>query len=285
MNRCATRWRLSVHSNVGRREVAIVKQQRHSAPRIREALSDEDQWYLLIGDRQHGPIRLEHLAAFARQGQLLETNWVWRVGLVSWIAAGDVPGLFADSAGLRHEPAPPCRSAEQGEAPASKPGFKAKAKHQIKSFAIIFLYLWIVFGMLAIHESIVLAQHQIAYVSHGLAVVNALIFGKVMLVAEDLRLGRRLEDEPLAYSILFKSLLFGITLICFHILEHVLIGMWHGNSAAQSIAAVGANNLPGIISIGAVTTVALVPFFILREIGRVIGEEKLWALFFQRKSS
>ena len=144
----------------------------------------------------------------------------------------------------------------------------------------MFVYLWVVFGMLAVHELIVLSQHQINYRFHGLAIVNALVFAKVLLVAEDLHLGRRFDDRPLVYSILVKSLLFGVTLICFHVAEHVLIGMWDGRPIAQSITEVGVNKLAGIASLGIISTVALVPFFILREISRVIGRDKFWSLFF-----
>ena len=149
----------------------------------------------------------------------------------------------------------------------------------------MFLYLWVVFGMLALHESIILSQHQIYYVSHGLAVVNALVFAKVMLVAEDLHLGHRFHNKPLIYSVLIKSILFAIALICFHIVEHVLIGMWDGKPMAESIAEVGANRLVGIISLGIIGAVALAPFFLLSEISRVIGRDNFWALFFQRRSS
>jgi hypothetical protein len=249
-------------------------------------LSGEDPWYVLIGEQQYGPIGLGNLAQLAEQGRLLKGNWVWKRGLESWIAAGDVPGLFAEPAQSRHEPAQRNRgAAEKSETRESKPGFKERAKHQVKNFTLMFFYLWVVFGMLAIHESIVLSQHQIAYVSHGLAVINALIFAKVMLVAEDLHLGHRLDDKPLVYSIILKSLLFGITLICFHIVEHVLIGMWHGKSMAATTSEIGANNLKGMVSAGIIATVALVPFFILREISRVIGESNFWSLFFQRRSS
>ncbi|MDR3420084.1 MAG: hypothetical protein P4L80_02390 [Xanthobacteraceae bacterium] len=166
----------------------------------------------------------------------------------------------------------------------AKRSLKARAKDQIRDFALMFLYLWVVFGLLAAHESIILSQHQIDYRFHGVAVVNALIFAKVMLVAEDLHLGRGFDDKPLAYSVLLKSLLFGVALICFHIVEHVLIGLWDGRPLAQSLAEVDANKLMGIVLLGIISTVALVPFFILREVGRVIGEDKLWALFFRRRN-
>ncbi len=173
----------------------------------------------------------------------------------------------------------------QGDKQASKRNFKERATDQLRDFALIFVYLWIIFGMLVVHESIVLSQHQIDYRFHGLAFINALVFAKVMLVAEDLRLGHRFNDKPLVYSILFKSLLFGVALIAFHVVEHVAIGMWHGNTLARSVAEVGADKLAGIVSLGIISTVALVPFFILREISRVIGRDEFWSLFFRRRSA
>jgi hypothetical protein len=61
--------------------------------------------------------------------------------------------------------------------------------------------------------------------------------------------------------------------------------MWDGRTISESIAEVGTNNLKGIVSIGLIATVALVPFFILREISRVIGEDNFWSLLFQRRRS
>ena len=103
-----------------------------------------------------------------------------------------------------------------------------------------------------------------------------------MLLAEDLHLGRRLDDKPLIYSIFFKSILFAISLICFHIFaEHVVVGMVQGRSMADGMAEIGADKLTGIVSFGIIGTVALLPFFILREINRVIGGDNFWALFFR----
>jgi hypothetical protein len=263
-----------------------LNRQRQTSPQKLESSSDEDQWYVLKDEKEYGPLRFVELVQFAKQKRLLKGDWVWKPGLASWMGAGDVSGLFAQSAQFRDEPLHVNRGdgeADERREPKSK--FKERAKDQIKNFTLMFLYLWVVFGMLAIHESIILAQHHINFVLHGLAAINALVFAKVMLVAEDLRLGHRLDDQPLIYSILFKSLLFGIALICFHILEHVLIAMWHGKPIAETIAEIGVNQLGGVVSLGIIATVALVPFFILREISRVIGEDNFWALFFQRRSS
>jgi hypothetical protein len=186
----------------------------------------------------------------------------------------------------RNEPVQIDRSARApGEERQSKRSLATRAKDQLRNFVLMFFYLWVVFGLFVVHESIVLSQHQINYQFHGLAVVNALIFAKVMLAAEDLRLGHRLHDQPLICTILFKSLLFAVVLIAFHMVEHVLVGVWNGRPVARSIADVGADKLGRIVSLGLVTTVALIPFFILREISRVIGPDNFWSLFFQRRKS
>jgi hypothetical protein len=42
------------------------------------------------------------------------------------------------------------------------------------------------------------------------------------------------------------------------------------------------DSLQGIVSVGAIVFVSLIPFFAFREIGRVIGKRELWSLLFSR---
>jgi hypothetical protein len=260
--------------------------QRQHSPQRQPSPSADDQWYVAKDDQKYGPVHFHDLARLAGQGLLLEDDWIWKSGLDSWIPAAELAGLFTEVAPRRSEPRAVSRTIGENSAKHdTRPAFKERAKHQIKDFLLMAFYLWIVFGMLELHKSIVLSQHQIGYVFHGLAVVNALVFAKVMLIAEDLRLGHRIHDKPLVYSVLVKSILFAIALICFHILESVLVGMWNGKTIGESAADVGANRLAGIVSLGIMGTIALVPFFVLSEIGRVIGGDKLWALFFQRRNT
>ncbi|MFZ0374705.1 MAG: hypothetical protein WAL39_15490, partial [Xanthobacteraceae bacterium] len=97
--------------------------------------------------------------------------------------------------------------------------------------------------------------------------------------------GHRLHDQPMVYAVIFKSILFAVALICFHIAEHILIGIWKGTPIAESISEVGANRLAVIVSLGIISTIALAPFFVLSELNRVIGRENFWALFFHRRSA
>jgi hypothetical protein len=163
---------------------------------------------------------------------------------------------------------------------------KAKAAHEAKEFFLMFLYLFVFLGLLRVHESVVLRQHDVSDLTrYGWALVNALILAKVMLVAEALHLGRRFEEYPLVYPILLKSLLFGIVLIGFHVIEDVIEGLWHGKTAIESIPNFGGGGLEGILSVGAIAFVGLIPFFALREISRVFGSASLQMLIFKRPAN
>src|SRR5271166_2177219 len=163
-----------------------------------------------------------------------------------------------------------------------KPNLTQRALEEVKKISVMFLYLFLLFGLFRIHESIILTEHQIPLSNYGFALANALILAKVMLVAENLHLGSRFQGSPIVYPILLKSIVFAIVLICFHILENVIVGMWHGMTMVQSIPGVGGGGLKGVFSVGAILAVALVPFFAFRDISRVVGASKLLSLVFTR---
>jgi hypothetical protein len=156
----------------------------------------------------------------------------------------------------------------------------SKIISETKKFLGMAVYLWLMFGLFALHESIVLEQHQISYKFYGFAIINSLILAKVMLVAEDLHLGERFKDKPLVYPILYKAVLFAIVLICFDLAEEVLVGLIKGKTLAQSIPDIGGGSVRGVFFVGVIFSVALIPFFAIREIGRVIGTRELHSLIF-----
>jgi hypothetical protein len=160
---------------------------------------------------------------------------------------------------------------------------KQRALHEARKFFWIFVYLWVLFGLFALHESIILARHDIEYLPFGFAALNALVLGKVILIGEDLHFARGLEDRPLIYAILYKSAAFAVMLICFRIVEKLLHGVLTGHSVAESLPAVGGSSVAGILAVGLIVFVALIPFFAFSEIGRVMGEDKLRSLLLKER--
>ena len=159
---------------------------------------------------------------------------------------------------------------------------KEKAAFQLKEFMAMFFYVWVLSALLAMHETIILAQDHLNYPAQGFAIINALILAKTILIGEDLHLGNRFRDKALIYSILYKSLIFAVFLVGFHILEDVIVGVFRGTPISESLPIIGAGSLKGLMCRGGIVFIALIPFFAFREIGRVIGKDELWSLLLTR---
>lgn len=160
---------------------------------------------------------------------------------------------------------------------------KEKGAREAKRFFWIFLYLWILLGLFAVHKAIILNDTSLLY-HQGFAIINALVLAKIMLVAELFHIGDGLREKPLVYPIFFKSAIFAMILVLFHLIEESIGAMWHGKSVVDSISTIGGGGLKGILVLGLIVFVVLMPFFALREIGLDIGNNKLYELFFIRRT-
>jgi len=188
-----------------------------------------------------------------------------------------------ESANVSDEPVQISRPgvAEERDRKKYKRSLKEWLVDEAKRLFFIFVYLFVFLSLFSIYESIILAKHQITYRPYGFALINAWLLAKVILVAEDLRLGGWFfKDRPLIYPILFKSFVFAVVLICFFILEKAIVGVWEGKAITESIAGFGGGGLKGFVSVGTIMFVVMIPFFVYREISRVIGESELRSLIF-----
>ena len=158
---------------------------------------------------------------------------------------------------------------------------KERIVHEVRRFALMFLYLWALFLLLVLNEDIILRHRGISFSSQGFALFNALVLAKVMLVAEDLDLGRWLRRRPLIYSILYESLLLTALFICFHVVEHIVIGRFKGEALAASVPHIGGGGLAGLACVAGILFIALIPFFAFKYIGRALGEGRLRAMLFR----
>ena len=161
-----------------------------------------------------------------------------------------------------------------------KRGLKQRLFDQVIQFLAIAFYLWVMFGVFALHESVVSAKDHIEYHFYGFALVNALILGKVMLVAEDLHFADWFKDKPLIYPILCRAVAFSILFLVFDVVEEVLVGVIKGKTIGQSIPSIGGGSLSGVFFVGIILAVALIPFFAFTAVGRAIGERELHSLMF-----
>lgn len=164
-----------------------------------------------------------------------------------------------------------------------KKKLKDRAYHEFKGFLFAFLYLFVFFGLFTVYKSLVLSEHHIDFAAHGVALINALILAKFLVVAKAFHPGRRAENAPLIYPTLLKAAIFAIILAILKILEDVIAGHFHGKSFTESIADLGGGTGRGILILTGILYVVLIPLTAFGELDRVIGEGKLSTLFFRRR--
>jgi hypothetical protein len=159
-------------------------------------------------------------------------------------------------------------------------GLKERVLDEFRRFTIMFLYLWVLFGLFVLNERIILHERGIGLWQHGFAVLNALVLAKVMLLTEDLNIGRWMRRRPLIYPILFESLLLTVMFICFHVAERLAVGLAKGETVAGSMPAIGGGGLAGVVCVAVILFVVLIPFFASRNVSRELGPGQLHSMLF-----
>lgn len=99
-----------------------------------------------------------------------------------------------------------------------------------------------------------------------------------------LHLGRRFEDKPLIYPTLYKTAVFTVFVALFKVIEHVIKGLWHGEGMMGGLVEFSEKGLDVVLANALVVLVAFIPFFAVKELGRVWGEKRIWELFFRKRT-
>jgi hypothetical protein len=160
---------------------------------------------------------------------------------------------------------------------------RAKLLEELAEYAANVLYLSIAFAAFAMYRRLLLAAHDIDYTDYGIAIIQALILGKVVMIGSVFRLGRGLEDKPLIFPALYKTVVFTLFVGVFALAEHAIKGLLKGEGIAAGLATFAAQGFEMILANGLVVFVALMPFFAVKELGRVMGRDKIWALFLRQR--
>ena len=169
-----------------------------------------------------------------------------------------------------------------------KKSVREKIFHEMAEYWINVSYLAIVFAAFTQYRRLVLAAHDFTYTNYGVAVIEALILAKVVMIGGVFRLGRHLgqglEQRSLIYPTLYKTVAFTLFVGVFTLIEHVIKGLWMGKGLTGGLVGFLGKGSHELLAGCLVVFVAFVPFFAFRELGRVLGESKIRTLFFQRKA-
>jgi hypothetical protein len=94
-------------------------------------------------------------------------------------------------------------------------------------------YLAVIFAAFTWYRRFLLAAYDITYTDYGVAVIEALILAKVIMIGAVFRLGRGLEHKPLIYPTLQKTVVFTIFVAVFTLMEHAIKGLWAGRGSLE----------------------------------------------------
>jgi hypothetical protein len=103
---------------------------------------------------------------------------------------------------------------------------------------------------------------------------------KVILLGQDLHLGKKHEAKPLLVSAVYKAFLFG--LLVFHIVEEAIKRRVHGDKIAEAFHDLRIDDL---LARSVIVFCAFLPLFGFLELRRVLGNEKFDGLFFRNRSN
>jgi hypothetical protein len=165
-----------------------------------------------------------------------------------------------------------------------KGSWKKKIFHELVEYWINVAYLTLVFAAFTQYRRLVLAAYDITYTNYWVALIEALILAKVIMIGDVLRLGCGLEDKPLIYPTLYKTAVFTLFVGIFTVLENVIKGLWKGTRLTGDIVEFLGTGHNEFLANALVVFVAFIPFFGVKELGRVLGQDKIWTLFFRRRA-
>jgi hypothetical protein len=159
-----------------------------------------------------------------------------------------------------------------------------KVRIELIEYAFNVVYLMLVFTAFTQYRRFLLAEYSIAYTNYWVALLGALILGKVIMIGSVFRLGRWLEHKPLIFPTIYKAVLFSAFVVVFRVVEYAIQGLLHGDGLAAALGEfVAQKGIDEVLANSLVVVVALIPFFAVKELGRVLGRERIAALFFRAR--
>ncbi|HEX8798250.1 MAG TPA: hypothetical protein VF772_06540 [Terriglobales bacterium] len=161
---------------------------------------------------------------------------------------------------------------------------KERALEELKEFWITTVYLFLFLACFTLYRRMVFAEFGVTYLHYGIALIEALIIAKVVLIGRAVGLDRLLDrGGPLIVSVVLKAAVFSVLVILFAVLEKIVEGWFHKKdwaSIAQDLRGASQHELFARMII---LFISFIPFFAFWEIGNLLGRGKLMKMFFSRR--
>jgi hypothetical protein len=147
-------------------------------------------------------------------------------------------------------------------------------------------YFFFAFQIVAFTDALMLEEYGVRVSTFMLATVAALVAAKVVLVLDALPIVNRFAAAPLAVGIAWKTLLFLLLVGAFKYLEHLLPLLGRHESVLLAHRSLFASiEWPRFWAALIWLVVLFLGFCTIRELGRVLGRDRLVRIFMEPQGS
>jgi hypothetical protein len=150
------------------------------------------------------------------------------------------------------------------------------------------LFFFVGFNLILLTKRLFLADYLIAYTGFLIATTSALVVGKVVLVADKLPLLKSLDDQPLAYPILFKTIVYTVFVFIARLLEALVHFLIEGNmigGGAFIRHELGQFTWPHFIAVQLWIFVLFLIYVTANELNGLLGDGELYRILFKHRST
>jgi hypothetical protein len=162
----------------------------------------------------------------------------------------------------------------------------AKLKEEFLKLLPPTIFFFIALHVIALVRSLMTAGAGLPPSSTAQILVASLIIGKAVLLADMLPAINRFPEKPLAYNIAWKTAIYFVIASVIHYLER----LYDAAKAAGGVAAGNEKLLSEIVwphfwGIQIIVFVVILNYCVIRELGRAMGEDRVFRLFFRNDLS
>ena len=162
--------------------------------------------------------------------------------------------------------------------------FKERAIEEMKKYAMLTAYLWLLFFLLSMYRRLLLKEYGIDPWTQSYAIVNALVFAKVLLLGDILDIGAGLRKRAFVWVVVGRTALFTALLIAFHSVEEAVRALIKGEAVADSVLHLGGGSWFGVWVYTGLMFMLLLPVVAWRELSFVLGKDTLWGIVTRREA-
>jgi hypothetical protein len=162
------------------------------------------------------------------------------------------------------------------------------ALHEFRSVLPPTIYFFFAFNLILFTKRLILAEYLIQFTGFFIATASALIVGKVVLVVDKLPFLRRFDYAPLAFPILFKTVIYSAFVFVARLIEAFIHYVIEGGAVGHGAFIehhFGNFSWHQFIASQMWIFVLFLVYVTASELNGLLGDGELFKIFFTRRST